>query len=185
MMTPGIRRVPVITPVAQQPVIPFAPGRVYKTVYRNWKHDPRPLIFVLSSSAFYTHAINIHHLGGSQNMMLRLIMDMRNSGQPFTGAIMYRLMKQRYSAIPKMGYRLYFTKYLAGKLVSDGVSQVPLPGKELFATEPFVRALNRLIRPRVINKVSITQEESDRLTSEVESAKDEADYVGITRRAEQ
>jgi len=180
---PGIRRVPIGAPPTQQPVIPFAPGRIYKTVYRNYKHDPRPLVFVLSSNAFYTHGINIHYLGGYQATMLRLIMDLRNSNQPMTGLIMYRFMKQRYSMIPKSGYRLYFTRYLAGRLVSDGVSQMPLPNKELFVTEPFVHALNNMIRPRVINRVTITQEESDRLTADVQSATSEADKISIERRS--
>ena len=177
---PGIRRFP-IGAQPTQPVIPFAPGRVYKTVYRNYKHDPKPLVFILSSNAFYTHGINIHYLGGYQAIMMRLIMDLRKSGQLLTGLVMYRFMKQRYPMIPKSGYRLYFTRYLAGKLVSDGVSQMPLPNKALFAMEPFVHALNRMIRPKVINKVTITQEESDRLTADMQSATSEADRISIMR----
>ena len=179
---PGIRRVPIGAPPSQQPVIPFAPGRIYKTVYRNYKHDPRPLVFILSSNAFYTHGINIHYLGGYQSTMMRLIMDLRNSGKALTGLIMYRFMKQRYPMIPKSGYRLYFTRYLAGRLVSDGVSQMPLPNKALFVAEPFVNALNKMIRPRVINKVTINQEESDRLTSDMQSATSEADRISIEKR---
>ena len=170
----------LLTPAAR--AIPFAPGRVYKAAYRNYKHDPRPLIFVLSSSAYYTHGINIHYLGGAQQTMLRLIMDLRKTGQPLTGLIMYRFMKQRYPMIPKLGYRLYFTRFLIGRLVSDGVSQIPLPSKEQFAAEPFVFALNRLIRPRVFNKVRMTQEEADRLTDQMKSATSEADKIAIEKR---
>lgn len=179
---PGIRRVPISAPPSQQPVVPFAPGRVYKTVYRNYKHDPKPLLFVLSSNAFYTHGINVHYLGGYQSTMMRLIMDIRNANVPVTGLTMYRFMKQRYPMIPKAGYRLYFTRYLAGRLVSNGVSQMPLPTQAMFVGEPFVHALNKMIRPRVINRVNITQEESDRLTSEMQSAQSEADRISIERR---
>jgi hypothetical protein len=91
-------------------------------------------------------------------------------------------MKQRYPMIPKLGYRLYFTRFLIGRLVSDGVSQIPLPSKEQFAAEPFVFALNRLIRPRVINKVRMTQEEADRLTDQMKSATSEADRIAIEKR---
>lgn len=179
---PGIRPTAVAPSPQQLPVVPFAPGRIYKTVYRNYKHDPRPLVFILSSNAFYTHGINVHYLGGYQSTMMRLIMDIRNANIPVTGLIMYRFMKQRYPMIPKAGYRLYFTRYLAGRLVSDGVSQMPLPNKAMFVGEPFVNALNKMIRPRVINRVNITQEESDRLTSEMHSATTEADRISIERR---
>jgi len=178
---PGIRRTPINTVPTAQPVVPFAPGRIYKTVYTNYKHDPKPLLFVLSSDAFYTHGINIHYLGGYQSTMLRLIMDMRKSNQPLTGLIMYRFMKQRYPIIPKIGYRLYFTRYLAGKLVSDGVSQIPGPNKSQFIAEPFVFALNKLIRPRVINKVRMTQAESDRLSTDMDSARTQADNIMYNR----
>lgn len=181
-VVPGIRRVPLVNVPQQNLVIPFAPGRVYQTIYRNYKHDPKPLLFILSSDAFYSHAINIHYLGMYKTTMMRMIMDLRQSGEVLTGLIMYRFMKQRYPQIPKMGYRLYFTRYLAGKLVSDGVSQIPLPNKQQFITDPFVNALNRMIRPRVINKVNITQEEADRMSGVMESAKTQADQITIERR---
>jgi hypothetical protein len=59
---------------------------------------------------------------------------------------------------------------------------MPLPNKAMFAAEPFVHALNKMIRPRVINKVTINQEESDRLTSDMQSATSEADRISIERR---
>jgi len=180
LLLPRIRR--VIFPAAPQQIsIPFAPGRVYKTLYKNYKHDPRPLVFILSSNAYYTHGINIHYLGGQQTTMLRLILSMRQSGQPLTGLIMYRFMKQRTPIIPKLAYRLYFTKYLTGRLVSDGVSQVPLPNREKFTTEGFVFALNRAIRPRVVNRVRVTQAEADRMKNEMGIAVKEADRISIER----
>jgi hypothetical protein len=90
-------------------------------------------------------------------------------------------MKTRYPMIPKIAYRLYFTRYLVGRLVSDGVSQIPLPDRDKFIAEPFIFALNRMIRPRVVNKVTITQAESDRLKNEMGNAVREADRTSIER----
>jgi hypothetical protein len=164
------------------PTIPFAPGRIYKCIYRNYKHDPRPLLFILSSNAFYTHAINIHYLGGFQSSLMRMIINMKQSGKVLTGMIIYQFMKIRMPGIPKMGYRKYFTKFLNGKLVSDGISQTPLPGKALFISEPFVNALNKAIRPRVINKVRMSQTESDRLKNEMDAASLKSDQIIIGRK---
>jgi hypothetical protein len=166
---------PAPQPALTRPIVPFAMGRVYKCAYTNWKHDPRPLVFILSSDAFYTHAINVHYLGGLQQTLLRIILNMRQSNQPLTGYIMYRFLKMRAPGIPRAGYRKYFTKYLLGKLVSDGVSQIPAPGKALLITEPFVRQLNNLIRPRVIGKVTMTATEAKRIADEMGVAEQEAD----------
>ena len=163
-------------------VIPFAPGRIYKTIYRNWKHDPKPLIFILSSNAFYTHAINIHYLGAYQGTMMRIIANMRNSGKPLTGMIIYQFLKMRAPGIPKVGYRKYFTKFLNGSLVSDGISQMPLPGKEMFVAEPFVNALNKLIRPKVIGKVRMTNEEAESMTNDLKEATTRSDQLIISRK---
>jgi hypothetical protein len=178
---PGVRPIPKPgLPVT----IPFGPGRIYKTAYINYKHDPRPLLFIFSSNAFYTHAINIHYLGGMQSTMLRMIMKMRQSNMPLTGMIMYKFLKMRAAGIPKIAYRLYFTKYLVGKLVSDGVSQIPLPDKEKFVADPFVNAVNKMIRPRLINKVRMTQEEADRLKAEMGDVMISADQTIIGRRGQ-
>lgn len=162
--------------------VPFAPGRIYSTAYVNYKHDPRPLVFILSSNAFYTHGINIHYLGAMQSTMMRVIMNMRASNQPLTGMIMYKFMKLRAPAIPKIAYRLYFTKYLAGRLVSDGVSQIPSPDKDKFVADPFIQALNKMIRPKVINKVYMDQQEAARLTQEMRDAMMDADRTIIGRK---
>ena len=183
---PGIMRPPTPEPAALErpgpappssPVIPFAPGRVYKCIYSNWKHDPRPLLFILGSDAFYTHGINVHYLGGLSQTLLRIIMQMRLSNRALTGYIMYRFLKMRAPGIPRMAYRKYFTKYLLGKLVSDGVSQIPTPGKAFLITDPFVRQLNNMIRPRVIGKVTMTAQESARLTREMQQAEIFADQA--------
>jgi hypothetical protein len=162
--------------------IPFAMGRIYQCIYRNYKHDPRPVIFILSSNAFYTHGINLHYLGGMTGMLFKIIMDLRRSNRPLTGMIIYKYIKMKAPAIPKLGYRVYFTKYLAGKLVSDGVSQIPMPGKNMFVIEPMVRALNQMIRPRVINPYRMTQNEIDNLKTNVDRAVISADQTIIGRK---
>lgn len=183
-----IRRIPSIMPpirsmIQPKPMtIPFAPGRIYRAIYRNYKHDPRPLIFVLSSDAFHTHAINIHYLGGSSGLLLNLIVNLKRSNQPMTGMIMYKYMKMRAPSIAKLGYRVYYTKYLAGKLVSDGVSNVPMPNKAMFMLEPFVRALNQQLAPRVINRPTMTQQQIDMLKNDMSLANIEADQTIIGRR---
>lgn len=162
-------------------ILPFAPGRIYRTIYTNYKRDPRPLVFIFSSDAFYTHAINIHYLGLLQTQFMRFILDLRASNRPLTGFIMYEFLKRRYPAIIKIGYRKYFTKFLRGKLVSDGVSNVPLPNKDMFITESFVIQLNRLIRPNVINKRRLTQKESELLKRELDESQNLADVKMISR----
>ena len=127
--------------------VPFALGRVYTTSYRNWKHDPRPLLFILGSDAYHTVGINVHYIGSLSNQLIGLIMSMRGSGVPFTGKSMYELLKSRLPTIPRLAYRKYFTSLLRGKLVSQGVSQLPEPNLIKFVTEPFVRDLNRRINP--------------------------------------
>lgn len=161
--------------------LPFAPGRIYKCTYKNYHHDPRPLIFILSSDAFHTHAININVLGAFGGMFMKMIVNMRRSNQPFTGMIMYKYLKMRAPGIPKIGYRVYFTKYLAGRLVSDGVSQIPMPDRDLFVTEPFIRALNQMIKPRVINKTTMTQKEIDSIKADMNSAVISADQTIISK----
>jgi hypothetical protein len=161
--------------VLQGNPVPFAPGRIYLCRYSNWKHDSHPLLWILGSDYFYTHAININYLNVWQNTLLRVIMDLRLSNKPLTGWIIYRYLKMKANAIVKMGYRKYFTRYLLGKLVSDGVSQMPTPGKALFVLSSFVRRLNLLIKPRVINKVRMTPDEAERIKREMGVAEVQAD----------
>jgi hypothetical protein len=175
------------SPTSPQPapgtdVIPFAPGRIYRAAYTNYKNDPRPLIFILSSDAFYTHAINIHYLGGLQNTMLRAIKNMRDTNKPLTGLIMYQFLKQRTPAIPQLAYRMYFTKYLKGKLVSDGVSQNPLPGKAKFVMDPFIRRLNKMIQPDPTQVEKLSHRESEALNKSIDVAETKADQIIAKRR---
>lgn len=129
--------------------VPFALGRVYTTAYRNWKTDPRPLLFILGSDAYYTVGININYIGAFHGQLINLILILRNSGVSYTGKSLYEFLKSRSPMIPRLAYRKYFTSLLRGKLVSEGVSQLPEPNMTKFITSPFVRQLNNRIRPPV------------------------------------
>jgi hypothetical protein len=180
---PGLpARAPGAYTGAATPVVPFATGRIYKCTYTNYHHDPRPLLFILSSDYFHTNAINIHYLGGMQKIMIQLILSMRASNQALTGLIMYRFMKLRAPTVPKLAYRKYFTRYLAGVVVSEGVSQIPIRTANQFITDPFVFQINRYLHPRVINKVTMTNQEATRLTSQMSAAVDMADRQILTQR---
>ena len=90
-------------------VVPFAVGRIYQSAYKNWKHDPRPLVLILSSDAFYTTGINIHYLGTYYSSMITWIMAMRQSNKVLNGLIIYRVLKAQLPGVPKTAFRKYFT----------------------------------------------------------------------------
>lgn len=148
-----------------QSVIPFGVGRIYQTHYRNWKHDPKPLLFILGSDAFYTVGINVHYLGAYQSSLINFINNLRKSQstQLLTGYTLYQLMKRMYPGIPRQGYRKYFTTMLRGKLVSEGISELPENTVKGMIVEPWVRQLNNVIRPKVIsyNKRPHDEQESE------------------------
>ena len=151
------------------PIVPFALGRVYQCYYRNWKHDPRPLVFVIGSDAFYTVAVNVHYLGAFQHALTSFIMMLRESNMVLTGYILYQMLKRRIPMVPKIAFRKYFTSMLRGKLVSEGVSVLPEPNKAAFFLEPWVVQLNRLIRPPIFsfNKTQYFPHETNEIRSQI------------------
>ncbi len=129
-------------------VVPFSLGRIYQCVYRNWHHDPKPLILIIGSDAFYTVAINVHYLfGGQQRDLTNFILLMRQSQVVLTGLAMYKVLKYRYPAIPKRAFRKYFTGMLTGKVVSEGISTAVEMNVYQFLADPYVKSLNKTIRP--------------------------------------
>ena len=90
-------------------VVPFSAGRIYQCAYRNYHHDPRPLLLVLGSDAFYTVGINVHYLGGWSNSLQTQIIYFRQSNRVLTGQMVYNTIKTRTPMIPKLGFRKYFT----------------------------------------------------------------------------
>ena len=65
--------------------------------------------------------------------------------------------------IPKLACRMYFTATLRGRLVSDGISQIPSPNVATFIRDPWVRQLNNLIRPRIFSfrKIQVNQQDAE------------------------
>ena len=148
-------------------VVPFSVGRIYQCAYRNWKHDPRPTLLILGSNAFYTVGLNIHYLGAYASSLQSQIAYFRQSNRVLTGDMVYRVIKQRTPMIPKLSFRKYFTSMLRGKLVSEGISQIPEANMANFLAEPWVRRLNQLIRPQVTQKVVYNPETSKQFTQDI------------------
>lgn len=150
-------------------VVPFAVGRIYQTRYRNWKHDPKPLLFVLGSDSFYTVGINVHYLRAYQQALINFILLLRRSNRVLTGRIIYELLSSRLPVIPEKAYRKYFTGMLRGRLVSEGISQIPEPNIVQFIAEPWVRRLNNAIRPKVFsyNKRQVDEDSVESIRDQV------------------
>jgi hypothetical protein len=150
-------------------IVPFALGRVYQTAYRNYHHDPRPLLFIIGSDAFHTVGINVHYLGGFAEALTTFIITLRQSQVVLTGLVMYQLLKTRIPMIPKVAFRKYFTAMLRGKLVSEGISTLPEPNILQFLAEPWVRRLNNLIRPKQFsfNKVRVDDQNTESVRNQV------------------
>ena len=148
-------------------VIPFAVGRVYQCAYRNYHHDPRPCVLVLGSNAFYTVGINVHYIGTWGNSLQTQIVYFRQSNRVLTGQMVYNTIKQRTPMIPKLGFRKYFTSLLRGQLVSEGISQMPELNIRQFLADPWVKQLNRLIRPQVFNKVVYNPAQSKAFSDQI------------------
>lgn len=150
-------------------VIPFALGRIYACTYRNWHNDPRPLLLILGSNAFYTVGINIHYLGGYKHSLSRFIMLMRESKKVLNGKIIYQTMKMRIPQVPKISFRKYFTSMLKGKLVSEGISTLPEPELTKFVADPFIKQLNNRIHPPELsyNKTPFNNQNREEIRSQI------------------
>jgi len=147
-------------------IVPFGVGRVYACAYRNWHHDPKPLLFIIGSDSFYTVAINIHYLGAFGSQLINFIRNSRHSNVVLTPMTIYRVLKTRYPMIPRIAYRKYFTSMLRGVKVSEGLSQLPEPTNAMAALrEQWVRQLNNAIRPRKFsfNKVQFNENEATKI----------------------
>ncbi len=156
-------------------VVPFAVGRIYQCTYRNWKHDPKPLVLIIGSDAFYTVGINLHYVQAFYSNLENWIIMMRNSQKILTGKIIYDVMKMRIPAVPKTAYRKYFTSMLRGKLVSSGLYTGPEPTAFQFAPDPFVRRLNNRINAfaktgKPTTAVQFNNKELDEVRSQIQAS---------------
>jgi len=108
-------------------------GTIYKMrTYKNWKHDPNPLVYIMYSGTMrfihkqghYTDAINLNYLTQQDKLWLgRMIYLMKKGNQKMNGRVFYRYLKTRRPSIIKSGYRRYHTNLIMNpKLVSAGVT---------------------------------------------------------------
>lgn len=157
-------------------VIPFAVGRIYQCTYRNWKHDPKPLILIIGSDTFYTVGINLHYVAAFYSNLENWIIMMRNSQKILTGKIIYDVLKMRLPMVPKMAYRKYFTSMLRGKLVSSGLYTGPEMTAFQFAADPFVKRLNNRVNAFSRGKSVVAQNLNNKDLDDIRSQINASQY---------
>lgn len=95
----------------------------YYGTYSNWKHSPRPFIFIMFSGDVYTHAIAIQYMNSSDKAWFaRVLFLLRRGNQVMDGVSMYRFIKSRRPSIVRDCYRVYFTSLLNMRLVGAGLT---------------------------------------------------------------
>lgn len=95
----------------------------YYGTYSNWKHSPRPFIFIMYSGDTYTHAIAVQYMNSSDKAWFgRVLVLLRKGNQIMDGMTMYRFIKSRRPSIIRDCYRVYFTSLLNMKLVGAGMT---------------------------------------------------------------
>ena len=127
-------------------------GAIYEGFYKNYKHDPTPLVWIQYSDAKYTHAINLHYLDQYEKAwFIKTIYMLKKYQQQIDGYTMYKMLKQQNINIVKKAYRVYFTNMCDYRLVSAGITNM----EKLCYTsrDPFVAALNKAISPTAISSV--------------------------------
>lgn len=140
----------------------YAFGAIYSGPYKNYKHDPNPLVFIMYSDKFYTHSLNIHYMSeNDRQWFIKAIYMMKKYGQSMNGRYFYNYLKMQRYSIVKACYRMYHTNLCNYKLVSAGIT--PLEKMVYQSNEPFVRRLNEAINPEMLAKpptqVAYSQEE--------------------------
>jgi len=136
-------------------------GTIYKIgLYRNYKHDPSPLILVMYSgnmsfvhkSGHYTDGINLNYLDNMQKAWLaKAIYTIRKSGQIMNGATLYNFIKINNPTIISKAYRRYHTEMFSSpKMVSAAITnydKLCYPYNDIFIIN-----LNKSIAPSELNK---------------------------------
>lgn len=102
-------------------------GYIYRIAYREYKHDPFPLILVLYADEDKVHALNLNYLSNRlTNQVINMITDVatkRISGDNAYG-FYHRHLKRFLPAVIKYCYRTYFTsKITSPKKISEGFYQ--------------------------------------------------------------
>ena len=102
-------------------------GYIYRIAYREYKHDPFPLILVLYADEDKVHALNLNYLSNRlTNQVINMITDVatkRISGDNAYG-FYHRHLKRFLPVVIKYCYRTYFTsKITSPKKISEGFYQ--------------------------------------------------------------
>jgi hypothetical protein len=151
-------------------------GTIYTMRYRNWKHDPSPLIFVMYSgprtfvhvSGHYTDGINLHYLNMSDRMWFaRMIYLTKKGSQKMAPYLFYRFLKMNRPSIIRDGYRRYHTSMIGGpRMVSAGWTHLT---KLVYPfNDPWIQGLNKTLEPQNVNLTSVKISYSaDELTNRI------------------
>lgn len=116
--------------------------------YSNWKHTPRPLIFVMHSNDAYTHGIAIQYMSAADKQWFaRILYLLKRGGQVMDGMTMYRFIKSRRPSIIRDCYRLYFTSLLNVKMVGIGLTNRFDDVYEGVNKDPWLLQLNKKLMP--------------------------------------
>lgn len=102
-------------------------GYIYRIAYREYKHDPFPLILVLYADDNKIHALNLNYLSNRlTNQLIGLITDVATKKVAADNAYSFyhRHLKRFLPAVIKICYRTYFIKKVSSpKKISEGFYQ--------------------------------------------------------------
>ena len=127
-------------------------GAIYQGVYKNWKHDPNPVVWIQFSDAMHTHVINLNYLSNDEKAwFVKTVYLIKKYQQQIDGRTFYNLIKQQKISIIKKAYRIYFTNMFDGKLVGAGITNME---KLCYSTNNrFVTELNNTLTPQKITSI--------------------------------
>ncbi len=138
-------------------------GCIYEMNYRNFKHDPQPLIFVMYSgyktfvhkSGFYTDGLNLNYMDYNDRAWLgRMIYLAKKGNQRMQPYLFYRFLKMNRPNIIRKCYRRYHTNMmLKPRMVSAGFTHLQ---KMTYPTRnPWINGLNESLEPREIRATKV------------------------------
>jgi L-rhamnose mutarotase len=124
----------------------LAVGALYSGNYSNFKHDPKPLLFVMWCDEKIVHAFNCNYFSKIQKKWMgQTIYLIKKANQNIDPRTLYRFIKQRRPDLLNY-YRQYHTELLNMKLVSAGITNLDSLLYTV-SSDPWIAALNELIKP--------------------------------------
>lgn len=138
-------------------------GTFNEISYSNFKHDPRPLIFVMYSGTAYTHGLNIHYMSYEDKMWLgNLIISFKKRNQMINGRMLYRVIKTQRPSIVRSCYRKYFTKnIISPRMVCAGFT--PMERYVLKTNDGYIKQLNGYLNNNLASSINVNE---NKLTDE-------------------